>query len=162
MSFRRVVSVSLIALGGCSTGELNDDGLASVEQQLYAVHDSIVAAMVAATPSGAWLTSEWQGVNLNGTPMNAGGFEGEDRVMEYDSIHVIDRNVRLYDGTAALRWHAEFFVKVNGRPSFAEMRILDVFVLRDGRWLNDLTQVTPIFGTVGNPPARDGAPPGDG
>jgi hypothetical protein len=34
------------------------------------------------------------------------------------------------------------------------MRLLDLYVLRDGRWLLDLTQVTPVFGTVGNPPGE--------
>jgi hypothetical protein len=34
------------------------------------------------------------------------------------------------------------------------MRLLDVYVLHEDRWLLDLTQVTPVFGTVGNPPER--------
>jgi len=124
------------------------------ERTLFALQDSIVAAMVAGTGTTSYLTGDWQGVNLNGTPMSAAGFEGQDRVMVYDSIQIIDRNVRLYGETAALRWHANFYVQVNGQPSFAEMRILDVYVRQDGRWLNDLTQVTPIFGTVGNPPGQ--------
>jgi len=53
-----------------------------------------------------------------------------------------------------LRWHANFHVHVDGEPSFAEMRLLDVYVLRDGRWLLDLTRVTPVLGTVGNPPGE--------
>jgi hypothetical protein len=73
--------------------------------------------------------------------------------MVYDSIQVLDRDVRVYGETAALRWHANFYVQVNGQSSFAEMRILDVYVRRDGRWLSDLMQVTPVYGTVGNPPA---------
>jgi hypothetical protein len=39
-------------------------------------------------------------------------------------------------------------------PSFAEMRLLDVYVLHEDRWLLDLTQVTPVFGTVGNAPGQ--------
>jgi len=115
-------------------------------------NDSIVSGMVAGTSTASYRTSEWRGVNLNGTPMTAQGFEGGERRMEYDSIQVLDRDVRLYGETAALSWHANFFVKVNGEPSFAEMRLLDVYVRRDGRWLLDQTQVTPVFGTVGNPP----------
>lgn len=110
--------------------------------------------MVARTSIAEYHTSEWRGVNLNGTPMTATGFEGEERTMQYDSIKVLDREVRVYGETAALRWHANFHVHVNGEPSFAEMRLLDVYVLRDGRWLLDLTQVTPVFGTVGNPPGK--------
>lgn len=41
-----------------------------------------------------------------------------------------------------------------GEPSFAEMRLLDLYVLHEDRWLLDLTQVTPVFGTVGNPPGE--------
>jgi hypothetical protein len=86
--------------------------------------------------------------------MSNEGFEGEERSMQYDDIEVLDRDVRVYGETAALRWHANFHVQVNGEPSFAEMRLLDLYVLRDGRWLLDLTQVTPVFGTVGNPPGE--------
>lgn len=129
------------------------DGRADAEQQILKTHDAMVAAMVAGTSTAAYNTADWRGVNLNGTPMSADGFEGERREMTYDRIEVLDREVRMYgDATAALRWHANFWVKVNGQPSFAEMRILDVYVNRDGQWKNDLTQVTPIFGTVGNPP----------
>jgi hypothetical protein len=152
MRFTTTFAVLLAA--GCTAANVAqepDDEPA--RQQILAVNDSIVAAMTARTPTTAYLTGEWSGVNLNGTPMSAEGFEGEGRTMQYDSIHVRDRDVRVYGETAALRWHADFFVKVNGNPSYAEMRLLDLYVLRDGRWLNDLTQVTPVYGTVGNPPA---------
>jgi hypothetical protein len=86
--------------------------------------------------------------------MSAEGFEGEERSMQYDSIQVLDREVRVYGTTAALRWHAHFHVHVNGQPSFAEMRLLDVYVLHEDLWLLDLTQVTPVLGTVGNPPGE--------
>jgi hypothetical protein len=86
--------------------------------------------------------------------MSNEGFQGEERSMQYDDIEVLDRDVRVYGQTAALRWHANFHVHVDGEPSFAEMRLLDVYVLRDGRWLLDLTRVTPVLGTVGNPPGE--------
>jgi hypothetical protein len=86
--------------------------------------------------------------------MSAEGFEGEERSMQYDSIHVLDRDVRVYGTTAALRWHANFYVHVNGEPSLAEMRLLDLYVRHEDQWLLDLTQVTPVFGTVGHPPGQ--------
>lgn len=134
-----------------STGAVDPD---EARRSILAANDGMVAAMVARTSIAEYHTSEWRGVNLNGTPMTATGFEGEERTMQYDSIKVLDREVRVYGETAALRWHANFHVHVNGDPSFAEMRLLDVYVLRDGRWLLDLTQVTPVFGTVGNPPGK--------
>ena len=121
-------------------------------QSILAANDGMVSAMVAGTSTSQYETPEWRGVNLNGTPMSSAGFEGEERSMQYDSIHVLAREVRVYGETSALRWHANFFVRVNGQPSFAEMRLLDVYVWRDGQWLLDLTQVTPVYGTVGNPP----------
>jgi hypothetical protein len=133
-----------------SAGASVDPGEA--ERRILEAHDAVVAAMTAGASTAAYHTAQWRGVNLNGTPMSAEGFEGEDRQMVYDRIEVLDRDVRVYGDTAALRWHANFHVQVNGRPSFAEMRILDVYLLRDGHWLNDLTQVTPVYGTVGNPP----------
>ena len=153
-----ILATTLVA---CASGEPGSADRADAERRVFAAHDAIVAAMLAGSPvtgssgrsSGSPLaTPEWQGVNLNGTPMSAAGFEGEDRTMVYDRIEVLDRHVRVYGDAATLQWHANFWVKVNGRPSFAEMRLLDVFVLRDGRWLNDLTQATPVYGTVGNPP----------
>jgi len=152
MTTRALVLVAL-TVGGCSAGDAaRDDNLESVRQHIFETHDAVVSALVEGRSTAAYRTSEWRGVNLNGTPMSAEGFEGEDRVMQYDSIQVLDREVRLYGKAAALRWHANFFVKVNGEPSFAEMRLLDVYVLRDGQWLHDLMQVTPVFGTVGTPP----------
>ena len=151
---RRAIVVAATLAAGCNAADVAEQpDSESARQQILAVNDSIVAAMTSGRPTDAYLTSEWEGVNLNGTPMSAAGFEGEERSMQYDSIHVLDRDVRVYGETAALRWHGNFFVKVNGTPSFAEMRLLTVFVLRDGRWLTDLTQVTPVYGTVGNPPA---------
>lgn len=125
---------------------------AAVERAIFAVNDAQIEAMVAGESTAAYSTSRWSGVNLNGTPMDASGFEGEDRVMEYDRIEILERNVRVYGDIAALRWHANFHVTVNGNPSFAEMRLLDVYVNEDGQWKKDLTQVTPVYGTVGNPP----------
>lgn len=151
---RHTTVLAALLAAGCSTANVDqepDDEAA--RRQILAVNDSMVAAMTAGSSTSAYRTDEWSGVNLNGTPMSAEGFEGEDRSMQYDSIHVRDRDVRVYGETAALRWHADFFVKVNGNPSYAEMRLLSIYVLRDGRWLNDLTQVTPVYGTVGNPPA---------
>ena len=149
----RLLALLALSVMGCNADEATvDDNPEGARQQILAVHDSMVSAMVRSSPTAHYRTPEWRGVNLNGTPMSAGGFEGEDRVMTYDSIQVLDREVRLYGQTAALRWHANFFVKVNGESSFAEMRLLDVYVLRDGQWLADLMQVTPVFGTVGNPP----------
>ena len=142
-----------LALCGCSAERsVPPLDLGEAEQAILATNDAQIRAMVAGESTADFLTPEWSGVNLNGTRMSASGFEGEDRTMEYERIEVIDREVRLYGTTAALRWHAEFFVKVNGSPSFARMRLLDVYVHRDGRWLNDLTQVTPIHGTVGARP----------
>ena len=127
---------------------------AAVESAIFAVNDAQVEAMVAGESTAAYSTSSWSGVNLNGTPMDASGFEGEDRVMVYNRIEILERNVRVYGDVAALRWHANFHVTVNGNPSFAEMRLLDVYVLEDGQWKKDLTQVTPVYGTVGNPPGE--------
>ena len=143
----------LFLVGGCSS---EDSQVASnsedVESQIFATHDAIIDAMVAGDSTAQYHTGDWSGVNLNGTPMSASGFEGEDRSMGYERIELIDRNVRVYGDSAALRWHAHFYVTVNGHPSYAEMRILDTYVFQDGKWVNDLTQVTPIHGTVGNPP----------
>ena len=124
----------------------------AVRQLVFDTSDSIVSAMVGGRSTSSWETSEWRGVNLNGTPMSSAGFEGEERVMQYDSIQILDRELRVYGETAALQWHANFYVHVNGQPSFAEMRLLDVYVRRGDQWLLDLTQVTPVFGTVGDPP----------
>ena len=151
MKTRTLILLGLLSTG-CSSGGGPVDDPESTRQQIFAAHDTMVVALVEGRSTDALRTSEWQGVNLNGTPMTAKGFEGEDRAMQYDSIQVLDRELRLYGEAAALRWHANFYVRVNGRPSFAEMRLLDVYVLRDGRWLHDLMQVTPVFGTVGNPP----------
>ncbi|HVS12719.1 MAG TPA: nuclear transport factor 2 family protein [Thermoanaerobaculia bacterium] len=151
----RVLVWAAVFIAGCGTGEpAVDGGLEGARQRIFEAHDAMVSAMVEGRSTAPYLTSEWQGVNLNGTPMNREGFEGEERAMEYDDVEVLDRELRVYGEAAALRWHANFFVKVNGQPSFAEMRLLDVYVLRDGQWLNDLTQATPVFGTVGNPPER--------
>jgi hypothetical protein len=130
------------------------DAMADVEQRILQIHDATVTAMVAGTSTAEFITSDWRGVNLNGTPMSNEGFEGGQRVMEYDSIQIIDRDVRVYGEVAALQWHGHFFVKVNGQPSYAEMRLLDIYVLREGTWRNDLTQVTPVYGSVGNPPGN--------
>lgn len=146
-----IATLSIACAEGPSPGAADLD---QAQQSILATNDSMVAAMVAGTSTAAYQTPEWRGVNLNGTPMSAAGFEGEERSMQYDSIKVLDREVRLYGETAALRWHANFHVQVNGQPSFAEMRLLDVYVHRDGRWLLDLTHVTPVFGTVGNPPGK--------
>jgi hypothetical protein len=130
------------------------DGEAS-RDSILAENDGRVSAKVHGRSRAEFHTPEWRGVNLNGTPMSAEGFEGEERAVLYDSIHVRDRDVRVYGSTAstaALRWHADFWVHVNGEPSYAEMRLLEVYVFRDGRWVTDLTQVTPVFGTVANPP----------
>ena len=154
MGVRALIYIFLAA-AACNSAEVATQEAPDVSRQrILEAHDSIVAAMVGARSTAAYHTGEWSGVNLNGTPMSASGFEGEERAMVYDSIEVLERDVRVYGETAALRWHANFFVKVNGEPSFAEMRLLDVYVLRDGHWLSDLTQVTPVFGTVGNPPSR--------
>jgi hypothetical protein len=123
-------------------------------RSVLATNDAMVSAMVDGRSTAEYQTADWRGVNLNGTPMSAEGFEGEERRMQYDSIRVLDRDVRVYGPIAALRWHANFYVRVNGQPSFAEMRLLDVYVLQEDRWLLDLTQVTPVFGTVGNPPGE--------
>jgi hypothetical protein len=153
MTIRQMVLISIAYVGAaCAPSSEVDTDAARAE--ILAVHESMVSAMEAATSTAAYLTEDWRGVNLNGTPMSSEGFEGEDRTMQYDSIRVRERDERVYGRTAALRWHADFFVKVNGQESFAEMRILDVYVLRDGQWLNDLTQVTPVYGTVGNPPSN--------
>jgi hypothetical protein len=151
---KRAIVVAAIFAAACNADNVpQQPDPETARQQILAAHDSIVAAMTSGRPTTAYHTSGWEGVNLNGTPMSAEGFEGQERSMQYDSIHVLDRDVRIYGETAALRWHANFFVKVNGRPSFAEMRLLDLYVLRDGRWLSDLMQVTPVYGAVGNPPA---------
>ena len=155
MGVRALACFSIITACACTTPDVVVEEAPDVSRQrIMDANDAMVAAMVEGTSTSALNTSDWRGVNLNGTPMSADGFEGEQRVMEYDSIQVLERDVRVYGETAALRWHANFFVKVNGEPSFAEMRLLDVYVLRDGQWLNDLTQVTPVYGTVGNPPER--------
>ena len=154
MKAHMVVLVVLCAAGCVPSDGPDDNGFEGARQLIFNAHDAVVAAMVEGSSTAAYHTSEWRGVNLNGTPMSVEGFEGEARAMEYDRIEVLDRDVRVYGETAALRWHAHFYVKVNGTPSYAEMRILDVYVLQDQQWLLDLTQVTPVFGTVGNPPAQ--------
>ncbi|HJR63187.1 MAG TPA: nuclear transport factor 2 family protein [Gemmatimonadaceae bacterium] len=145
-----ILLVGAVACGGDQTAAVPD--AAAAQESILAAHDAMVAAMVEGRPTAELHTAEWSGVNLNGTPMSATGFEGEERAMQYDTIQVLNRDVRVYGDVAALRWHANFYVKVNGNPSFAEMRLLDVYVLKGDRWLLDLTQVTPVFGTVGNPP----------
>ncbi len=144
----------VVGLVACRPPMAPESTLAEVQAAVFEVHDGMVAAMVDGRSTSEYVTGEWRGVNLNGTPMSSEGFEGEERVMTYDRIEILDRDVRHYGATAALRWHANFWVKVNGTPSFAEMRILDLYVKQDGRWRNDLTQVTPVYGTVGNPPAE--------
>lgn len=154
---RRAIALTAMLAAGCTAANVaQQPDPETARQQVFETNDSVIAAMTSGRPTDAYRTNEWAGVNLNGTPMNAEGFEGEERSMQYDSIHILDRDMRLYGETAALRWHANFFVKVNGEPSFAEMRLLSLYVLRDGRWLNDLTQVTPVYGTVGNPPGAPG------
>ena len=142
--------VCMIGCAGDATPARIDQAV--VRQRVFGVHDSIAAAMVDGRSTGGWQTAEWRGVNLNGTPMSNEGFEGEERVMRYDSIQILDRDIRVYGETAAVQWHGNFFVNVNGASSFAEMRLLELYVYRDGQWLLDLTQATPVFGTVGNPP----------
>ena len=152
---RGVAAVLAVAVLGCSSPPVDAPvDVVAAESAIFTAHDAIVAGMIAGTPTDHYHTNEWSGVNLNGTLMTLGGFEGEERMMVYDSIQILDRNVRVYGESASLRWHAHFYVRVNGEPSYAEMRVLDVYVLHDGRWINDLTQVTPIFGTVGNPPSN--------
>jgi len=150
-SFLLLPLVLCVAACGAEQPGVTGDN-AEAEGHILKTHDAIVAAMVAGTSTAAYHTDDWRGVNLNGTPMSASGFEGEKREMTYDRIEVLDHEVRVYGDTAAVRWHANFWVKVNGQSSFAEMRILDVYVRRAGEWKSDLTQVTPVYGTVGNPP----------
>jgi len=144
---------AVVLLTGCASRPAS--GVPDPEEarrSILEANDAMVSAMVEDRSTAELHTSDWRGVNLNGTPMSAEGFEGEERSVQYDSIQVQDRDVRVYARTAALRWQANFFVHVNGHPSFAEMRLLDLYVLRGDRWLLDLTQVTPVYGTVGNPP----------
>ena len=149
----RHAALAAVCLFGCGGDAASTPmGEGEVRQRILDTNDSIVSAMVAGRSTAAWETAEWSGVNLNGTPMTSAGFEGVERSMQYDSIDVIEREVRVYGETAALQWHANFYVHVDGQPSFAEMRLLELFIHRDGRWLLDLTQVTPVFGTVGDPP----------
>jgi hypothetical protein len=154
MKIRMAALLGVLSLGCAGEPGANPPDPEQARQEIFDVLDARVAALIAGTDGREYRTGEWRGVNLNGTPMSAEGFEGEDRSMQYDNIEILDRDVRVYGETAALRWHGNFHVRVNGEPSFAEMRLLDVYVLRDGRWLLDLTQVTPVYGTVGNPPER--------
>lgn len=145
--------VAVVLLTGCANRPAS--GLPDPEearQSILEANDGLVSAMVEDRSRAEYHTADWRGVNLNGTPMSAEGFEGEERSVRFDSIQVHDRDVRVYGRTAALRWHADYFVHVNGQPSFAELRLLDLYVFRGDRWLLDLTQVTPVYGTVGNPP----------
>jgi len=154
MNTRLLVLVTVLSTGCVDDPPSSVPDPEEARRSILATNDAMVSAMVDGRSTAEYQTSEWRGVNLNGTPMSAEGFEGEERSMQYDSIQVLDRDVRVYGPTAALRWHATFYVQVNGEPSFAEMRLLDVFVLHEDRWLLDLTQVTPVFGTVGNPPGK--------
>lgn len=154
MKIRVAVWLAAISLGCTGEPAATPPNPEQARQEIVDALNARVTAMIAGTDGREYRTEEWRGVNLNGTPMSAQGFEGEDRSMQYDSIAILDRDVRVYGETAALRWHGNFHVHVNGEPSFAEMRLLDVYVLRDGRWLLDLTQVTPVYGTVGNPPEK--------
>ena len=154
INLRLLVLVSVLSSGCVDGPSSNVPDPEEARRSILATSDAIVSAMVDGSSTAEYQTSEWRGVNLNGTPMSAQGFEGPERSMRYDSIQVLDRDVRVYGPTAALRWHANFYVRVNGEPSFAEMRLLDVYVLDGDRWLLDLTQVTPVFGTVGNPPGQ--------
>ena len=154
MNPRLLVLVAALSTGCAAEPPVSAPDPEEARRSILATNDAMVSAMVAGRSTAEYQTSEWRGVNLNGTPMSAEGFEGEERRMLYDSIQVLDRDVRVYGPTAALRWHANFYVRVNGEPSFAEMRLLDVYVLQEDRWLLDLTQVTPVFGTVGNPPGK--------
>ena len=160
MRSRLATLAAILALGcaaGAEVAEVEDPE--EVRRLIFEANDAMVASMMEGRSTNALETAEWEGVNLNGTPMSASGFEGEERTVEYDRIDVLDRDVRVYGDVAALRWHANFHVKVNGQPSFAEMRLLDVYVRRNGDWLVDLTQVTPVYGTVGNPPDGVAHPP---
>jgi hypothetical protein len=154
MSARLLVLLSILSTACANDPASGTPDAEEARESILASNDAMVSAMVDGRPTAPYLTPEWRGVNLNGTPMSAEGFEGEERGMQYDSIHVLDRDVRVYGPTAALRWHANFYVHVNGEPSFAEMRLLEVYVLHEDQWLLDLTQVTPVFGTVGNPPGQ--------
>ena len=154
MNPRLLVLVAALSTGCADETPVSAPDPEEARRNILATNDGMVSAMVDGRSTAEYQTSEWRGVNLNGTPMSAQGFEGEERRMQYDSIQVLDRDVRVYGPTAALRWHANFYVRVNGEPSFAEMRLLDVYVLQEDRWLLDLTQVTPVFGTVGNPPGK--------
>jgi hypothetical protein len=154
MSARLLVLLSILSTACANDPASGTPDAEEARESILASNDAMVSAMVDGRPTAPYLTPEWRGVNLNGTPMSAEGFDGEERSMQYDSIHVLDRDVRVYGPTAALRWHANFYVHVNGEPSFAEIRLLEVYVLHEDQWLLDLTQVTPVFGTVGNPPGQ--------
>lgn len=151
----RLLVLATVLSSGCADGPPSSvPDPEEARRSILATNDAMVSAMVDGRSTAEYQTSEWRGVNLNGTPMSAEGFEGQERSMQYDSIPVLDRDVRVYGPTAGLRWHASFYVHVNGKPGFAEMRLLDVYVLDGDRWLLDLTQVTPVYGTVGNPPRQ--------
>jgi hypothetical protein len=154
MGARSFVLLSILSAGCANDPASGTPDPEEARESIFASNDAMVSAMVDGRSTAPHLTPEWRGVNLNGTPMSAEGFEGEERSMQYDSIHVLDRDVRVYGPTAALRWHANFYVHVNGEPSLAEMRLLDLYVRHEDQWLLDLTQVTPVFGTVGHPPGQ--------
>jgi hypothetical protein len=122
MGARFFVLLSILSAGCANDPASGSPDPEEARESILTSNAAMVSAMVDGSSTAPYLTPEWRGVNLNGTPMSAERFEGEERSMQ--------------------------------EPSFAEMRLLDVYVLHEDRWLLDLTQVTPVFGTVGNAPEQ--------
>jgi len=64
--------------------------------------------------------------------------------LQFEPVEIVDRTVRVYDGSAIVLSHERSKIIRNGQNIGGDFRANRVYVKRDGRWQLVLTQATRI------------------
>jgi len=64
--------------------------------------------------------------------------------LRFEPVELLERSVRIYDGTAIVLSHERAVIMRNGKDIGGNFRANRVYVVRQGRWQLVLTQVTRI------------------
>ena len=64
--------------------------------------------------------------------------------LRFQPVELLDRSVRVYDGTAIVLSHERATIIRNGQNIGGDFRANRVYIRRDGRWQLVLTQVTRV------------------
>ena len=64
--------------------------------------------------------------------------------LQFEPVEIVDRTVRVYDGSAIVLSHERSKIIRNGQNIGGDFRVNRVYVKRDGRWKLVLTQATRI------------------